>query len=100
LSYDKGMESVIRDVKALESDERRLYESALGRALQENQRVLVMVLNPGVEPDESVRRKAMEDFHAVCREGTEHRERMGITVEEADQALDEAVRAARSQKTG
>ena len=94
------MESIIRDVKGIEADERHVYESVLGRALRENQRVLVMVLDPGAEPDESIRGKAMEEFHKLCREGTESRERLGVSVEEADQAVDEAVRAVRSRKTG
>jgi len=92
------MESIVRDVKSVESDERRVYEVVLGRALEENQRVLVMVLNPGAEPDESIRRKAMADFQELCRQGTEHRQRLGVSVEEADQALEEAVRAVRSGK--
>jgi hypothetical protein len=57
-----------------------------------------MVLNPRAEPDESIRRKAMEEFHELCRQGTEHRERLGVSIEEADQTLEEAVRAARAHK--
>jgi hypothetical protein len=97
--YTSCMESIIRDVKSLESQERQAYELLLGHALQENQRVVVMILNPGAEPDEPVRRKAREEFHDLCREGTEHRQRLAASVEEADQALDEAIRAGRSRKT-
>ena len=97
--YDTGMESVVRSVKGLESDERRVYEAVLGCALQDNQQVLVMVLNPGAAADDSIRRKAVEEFHELCREGTEHRERLGVSIEEADQVLEEALRAVRSRKT-
>jgi hypothetical protein len=94
------MESIIRDVKSIEPDERRVYEGVLGHTLQENQRVLVIVLEPGAEPDESARRKAMDEFHALCREGTEHRQQLGVSVEEADRAYEEALRAVRAGKTG
>ena len=93
------MESITRDVDKIESGERRVYEAVLGHALRGNQQVLLRVIELHKEPDESVRRKAMEDFHELCREGGENRERQGISVEEADQALEEAIRAVRSQNT-
>ncbi|MGO8750023.1 MAG: hypothetical protein ACLQNE_29095 [Thermoguttaceae bacterium] len=92
------MESISRDVRSLESDERRLYESVVGHALGENQRVIIHVIELAKGPDESVRAKAVEEFHELCREGTENRERQGISVEQADQVLEEAVQAARSHK--
>ena len=92
------MESISRDVNRLEPDERRVYESVLGHALRENQRVIIRVAEVGSEPDESARHQAREEFHELCREGTENREREGISVEEADQAVEGAVRAARSRK--
>jgi hypothetical protein len=94
------MESIARDVKSLESDQRHLYEAVVGHALHENQRVIIHVIEVEEAPDDSVRQEAREEFHELCREGTEHRERQGISIEEADQALDEAIRADRSRKTG
>ncbi len=93
------MESVTRDVDKIESSERRIYEAVLGHALQENQQVVLRVIELKREPDESVRRQASEEFHELCREGTANRQRQGICVEEADQALEEAVREVRSRKT-
>jgi hypothetical protein len=93
------METIIRDVKSIEPGERRVYESVVGHALQENQRVLVVVLDPGAETDESLRQKAIAELHDLCREGTECRQRLGVSVEEADQALEEALRPVRSGKT-
>jgi hypothetical protein len=92
------MESISRDVKNLESDERRLYESVVGHALGENQRVIIHVIEIAKGPDEPVRPKAVEEFLELCREGTENRARQGISVEQADQALEEAIRATRSHK--
>jgi hypothetical protein len=93
------MESVTRDVDKIEPSERRVYEAALGRSLRDNQQVILRVIDLKKEPDESVRRKGSEEFHALCREGTEDRQRLGISVEDADAALDEAIRAIRSRKT-
>ncbi len=94
------MTSIIRNVTELPPSERQLYETVLGEHLEQNQRVLVMVLKPGVEPDEAVRRKAMADFQKLCEQGTAHRERLGISVEEADRVLDEAIAHVRSQQHG
>jgi hypothetical protein len=93
------MESISRDVKSLESDERQLYEAVVGHALRENQRIVIHVIDLEREPDESRRGKAMEEFHAICKEGTENRQRQGIPMEEADQIFKGALRVARSQKT-
>jgi hypothetical protein len=93
------MESVTRNVDKIESNERRVYEAVLGHALRDNQQVILRVIELRKEPDESVRRKASEEFHELCREGTENRQRQGISVEEADEALDEAMRAVRIRKT-
>jgi hemerythrin superfamily protein len=93
------MESVTRDVDKIELVERRVYEAVLGHALRENQQVILRVIDLQKEPDESGRRKAMAEFHEICKRGTENRQRQGISVEEADQSLDEAIQAVRSRKT-
>ena len=54
------METIIRNVRELPSEERRVYEAAVGRALQENQQVLIQVITPPEfpareAPSESVR---------------------------------------------
>ncbi len=43
------MESAIRQVRDLESDERRVYEAALGQKLQENQQVVLQVITLGAK---------------------------------------------------
>ena len=70
----------------------------LGHTLRENQQVILRVIELKKESDESVRREAREEFHEICREGTENRERQGISAEEADKALEEAIWAVRSRK--
>jgi hypothetical protein len=93
------MESITRDVDKIESTERRMYEAVLGHALRDDQQVVLRVIELRREPDESVRQKAIDEFHELCREGTENRQRQGISTEKADEALEEAMRAARSRKT-
>ena len=44
------MESITRNVREIESDERRVYEAAVGHALQENQQVVIQVVTPPETP--------------------------------------------------
>jgi hypothetical protein len=40
------MDSVVRNVFDLSADERQVYESVLGQALQNNQQIIVQLVNP------------------------------------------------------
>lgn len=60
------MESIFRDVKSIESDERRIYESIVGHSLQDNQRVVIRVIELGGEPDEASDRET--DGHPPDRQ--------------------------------
>ena len=46
------MESIIRNVTDLESDERRFYESVLGEKLRETQKILIQVMDVSNRPAE------------------------------------------------
>jgi hypothetical protein len=92
------MESIARDVKNLDSDECRLFESVVGHSLQENQRVIIRVIELGTEPDEASRRAALTRAVEIARQGREAVESQGITAEEADAAIDEAIEAVRRSK--
>ena len=65
----------------------------------EDQQVILRVVEPMKKPDEATRRATLEEFRELCRKGTENRERQGISLEEADQILEEAILAVRSGKT-
>ena len=91
------MESVIRDVRDIEPAERRVFETLVGHHLAENQRILVVVLPLGENPDDSARYRVREEYFELCKQGTENRERLGVFVEEADLILDEAFQFARSR---
>lgn len=94
------MESVIRDVKDIEPEERFIYETVIGHGLAEDQRILVVVLPLGANSDDSMRRRAREDFFELCKQGTESRKRLGVSIEEADLILEEACRSVRSGTNG
>ncbi len=54
------MESIFRDVKSIQSDERRVYESLVGHALGDNQCVVIRVIELAAEPGEGPRLPPME----------------------------------------
>ena len=89
------MESIVQNVSDLGADQRQWLESALGGPLAEHQRVLIMVLNPGVEPDESIRAKALSRLEQLWEKGTRNRAQAGVSVADADAIVDEACRQAR-----
>jgi hypothetical protein len=89
------MESVIRDVKSLESDQRHLYEAVVGHALRENQGIILHVIELGAEPDQATRRAALSRAVEIAREGREAAKAQGITEEEAGAAIDEAIQEVR-----
>lgn len=92
------MESIIRNVKDIEADERQVYEHVLGQPLHDNQLVIVRVINPGVEPEPAVRDQALAEAAEIAREGRASAAAQGVSEEEAGQIIDEAIREVRSQK--
>jgi hypothetical protein len=92
------MESFIRSADEIEGDLRRWVESALGQQLKRNQRVMVTVLDVGVEPDEETRRKAMEEFRRLSAEASANIKAQGISPEEVDALVDEAIAYVRRHK--
>jgi hypothetical protein len=93
------MESVIRDVKSIESNERQVYESVLGHALRESQRVIIRVIElEGGDPGEADRRAALGRAVEIARQGRAAVEAQGITAKEADAAIDEAIENVRRPK--
>ena len=92
------MESIIRDVKSIASDQRRVYESVLGHTLRENQRVIIRVIEVEEEPGEANRRAALSRAVDIARQGRAAVEAQGITAEEADAVIDEAIRDVRRSR--
>lgn len=94
------MESMTtRNVNDIPTAERQVLEALLGQRLNPDQQVFVMAYTPNVAPDEKVRdaaRKSLErTFEAIDRHAVEH----GITPEEADAAVDEAMEQIRPRRS-
>ncbi len=83
----------------LSQDQRLAVESIVGRPLQAEDRVFLVVLRPNREPTAEAKDRARarldEVFARVDRYGQEH----GITADEADAAIDRAVHDIRSRAT-
>ncbi|MBW3539127.1 MAG: hypothetical protein KY476_02550 [Planctomycetes bacterium] len=92
------MESVIRNVKDIDANERRYLEGTLGRQLQENQQVVIRVIDLGVEPDAATRRAALADASAIARKGRANAAARGVSEEQVDAAVDEAIDHVRRHK--
>jgi hypothetical protein len=95
IGYRFSMESIIRKVDELNADERRMYESVLGHALRENQQLMIHVVELDVEPDDVTRTTAGERAIEIARRGRASAAQQGATPEEADRAIDEALREVR-----
>jgi hypothetical protein len=93
------MESIIRNVKDIESDKRQWLESAVGHQLQDNQQIIIRILSPGTPPDQQTKEQALSDLQRLSEQGTRHREALGVSEEEADKALDEAMRHVRRRES-
>jgi hypothetical protein len=92
------MESFIRGANEIEGDPRRWVETGLGQQLRQNQRVMVTVLNVGVEPDEETRREAREELRQIRAEAAANIKAQGISPEEVDAIVDEAIANVRRRK--
>ena len=90
------MESVtLSNVRDLPGEEKRSLETLLKQPLEEGQRVFIMTFRPGVVPDEATRTKAHAALLQTLDEAHGHARAQGVTPEEADAAVDEAMRQVR-----
>lgn len=89
------MESIIRNVGEINTDERRLYESVLGRALRENQQVIIRVVEMDMEPDDVGRKVTLGRAVEIARQGCSAASAQGVTEEAAGEAIDEAIQEVR-----
>lgn len=87
-----------RNVNDMPNAEREALETLLGKPLESDQQVFVMAYTPNDVPDEKVRQAArlglQQTFAAVDQYAREH----GVTSEEADAAIDEAMERIRPRK--
>jgi len=86
------MESMTdRNVSEMPAAERKAIEGLLGRELDPAQQVFIMAYTPNAVPSKAVREAARASLQGTFAKIDEHAKAEGITPEEADAALDEAV---------
>jgi hypothetical protein len=97
--YTFGMESTSSyNVNDLPATERQTLEGMLGQPLSPDQRVFVMAYTPSAVPDESVREAAAAGIQRTFEKVDEHAAAHGVSPEEADAALEEAMGHVRPRK--
>jgi len=92
------MESIIRSVKDIEAAQRQSLEEVIGHELHDNQQIVIRVVTPGVVPDQDARAQAISDLRALSEQGSRHRESLGLSEREVDEALDEAMNHVRRRE--
>ena len=85
----------IQSVRDLQDSGKRWLENVLGQHLKENQQVFIMVFTPGVEPDEASRRQALANVKQTMTHVESNLAIGGVTGEEFDAAVDEAMEGVR-----
>lgn len=82
---------IAKTVGEISETARRSLEDLLGRRLQPDQRVLVMVFSAGETPDESVRREALIGLRQIIASAQRNADAKGVSDEEIDAAVEEAM---------
>ncbi len=93
------MESMTdRNVNDMPAAERKAIEALLGRELDPAQQVFIMAYTPNAVPSKAVREAARASLEQTFARIDEHAKAEGITPEEADAALGEAIEQVRPRK--
>jgi hypothetical protein len=85
------MESVTRNVSEIQAGEKQWLETLLGQQLRENQQVFIMIFTPNVVPEEGTRRAAAARMEQTFKKADAHAREHGVTAEETDAAVQEAM---------
>ncbi len=86
-----------RTVHDLPTGERKALEQLLGRTLDEGQQVFIMAFTPGLASDETTRAAARSRLEQTFVAAEKHAQAKGITTEEADAAVEEAMQHVRNR---
>lgn len=85
-------ERSVNDIPALE---RQAIEALLGRSLDADRQVFIMAYTPNAAPSKAACDAARSSLRQTFAKIDEHAKAHGITPEEADAALDEAIEQVR-----
>lgn len=92
------MDTITRNVDELTAADRTFLEHFLGKQLQRGQQVVVMAFVPK-ENEASVREAARKRLLLALDQAARHSAEQGISAEEADEAVAEAMEAIRHRPT-
>lgn len=84
-----------RNVNDMPAAERQVIEALLGRSLDADQQVFIMAYTPNAAPSKAVRDAARTSLQQTFAKIDEYAMARGISPEEADAALDEAMQQIR-----
>ncbi|HEV2971254.1 MAG TPA: hypothetical protein VGY55_14865 [Pirellulales bacterium] len=82
---------IAKTVSEISETARRSLEGLLGRQLQPEQRVLVMLLSPSETPDDSVGREPLIGLRQVIASAQRNADAKGVSDEEIGAAVEEAM---------
>jgi hypothetical protein len=92
------MESIIRDVPALDQTHRRSLEALLGHELADNQRVYIAVLPDSTAPTAEQRQRAWDQLQQIAAKAEANLRAQGISAEQWAAIVDEECEAVRYGK--
>jgi hypothetical protein len=87
--------NITEDVPHLDPEGRLWIEKKLGRPLDENERVFIMT---ATVPDAATRQRLWEQFTRIQQDIADYQEAQGISPEEVDKSIDEAMERVRPRK--
>jgi hypothetical protein len=93
------MESITRSVKEMEAGERRSLEQVIGHELQDDQQVVIRIVTPEVAPDPEKCARAMADLRRLSEQAAQNCQSLGVTEQEIDEAIDEAMSFVRRRES-
>ena len=86
------MESITsRNVNDIPASERESLESLVGRRVEPDQQVFIMVYTPDVVPEKAARETARAGLQRIFEKVDRYAEAHGVTPEEAEAAVEEAI---------
>ena len=92
------MECFIQNVNDIDADKLRSLEHVVGQQLRANQQVVIRVVEVGTEKSDETRNQALGRAAEIARQGRANAAAQGVSDEEVDAALDEAIRHVRQQQ--
>jgi len=90
----------VDNVDALDDERRRRLEAVVGAPLEQDQQVFIMVYTPNKVPSEEARRKAVGNMRRLFDKADAHADRLGLSDDQIDAAVDAAIDHVRGQRSG